>query len=306
MTKANLLLYKEIKKSKLLKFCRPFLKKIGLKKVLLYLYGLLQNSTFPAKAKIEITISPSNQFRINVNPKFGEVDWYIYQHKIWEKNITDHFVKSIKPDDVIIDIGANIGYFTLLSAELTGKGGEVHAFEPQSEIYSALTENIRLNNFDQVIANHCGLGVATGTLILTQMPGNRGGGRILENPIQQGTQESIQIISLDDYVFTRQLTRINFIKMDVEGFELDVLKGANRVFTELKPNCLFEFSPDIWQKNKLNWVRKSQELLSYFLEKGYKLYDIDFKENITNENLNPYIQKFNKRRQSNIMATSQP
>ncbi|PIQ48594.1 MAG: hypothetical protein COW03_09430 [Cytophagales bacterium CG12_big_fil_rev_8_21_14_0_65_40_12] len=303
MTKVNVLIYQSIKKSKFLKKIKPALKTIGLKKVLISAFKLLQRSTFKDKTIVEISLSQLIQFKISVNPEFGEVDWYIYQHKIWEKNITKHFTQTVKPNDVVIDIGANIGYFTLLSAMLTGNQGSVHAFEPQKEIYSALTENISLNNLSNVITNNLGLGSKSGTLTLTQMPGNRGGGRILENQVQQGISEKVKVISLDQYVENHQIGEINFIKIDVEGFEYEVLQGANRVFSKLKPSCLFEFSPDIWKKNEMDWISKSNELLTFFLEKGYNLQDIDFDEFINQENLDEYVNRFELRRQSNIMAT---
>ena len=152
-----------------------------------------------------------------------------------------------KPDPVILDIGANIGVHTLFFAALAGAGGRVHAFEAQRIVFQMLMGNLALNSIENVHGYQAALGRASGTLQLPPVDYARRwnfGGMSLAGGTQApqfapGSPESaaaernetVAVIALDSL----NLKRVDFIKLDVEGMEEDVLRGAARTLDVTRP-----------------------------------------------------------------------
>ncbi|MDB5805174.1 MAG: FkbM family methyltransferase [Betaproteobacteria bacterium] len=150
-------------------------------------------------------------------------------------------------DPVILDIGANIGVHALFFSELAGPRGRVHAFEAQRIVFQMLMGNLALNSIENVHGHCVALGRAPGALKLPPVdysrPWNFGGmGLAKENPAPQfgsGTpewaaadrNETIPLITVDSL----KLERADFIKLDVEGMEEDVLRGAAYTLGACRP-----------------------------------------------------------------------
>jgi len=150
-------------------------------------------------------------------------------------------------DPVILDIGANIGVHSLFFSEIAGPGGRVHAFEAQRIVFQMLMGNLALNSIENVQGYCVALGQEPGELKLSAVdysrPWNIGGMTLrTENAAAQpahhspdlhasGRPESIPVISLDSL----NLKRVDFIKLDVEGMEEDVLRGAARTLDISRP-----------------------------------------------------------------------
>jgi len=157
------------------------------------------------------------------------------------------------PDPVFLDIGANIGVHTLFFSGLAGPRGKVHAFEAQRIIFQMLMGNLALNSIENVIGHGVAVGAAPGALKLQPVdygkPWNFGGmGLVTESPDPQfphGTaeraaaerNEMIPVITLDSL----KLDRVDFIKLDVEGMEEDVLRGAARTLDRTRPMMQVEW-----------------------------------------------------------------
>ena len=125
-------------------------------------------------------------------------------------------------DDIFVDIGANIGIYTILASKI--KGATSFAFEPSSKTFDNLINNITINNIqDKAFAYKLGLGGSNTEVSFSKEHDTMN--YIVSEPVTSELTEKIIIKKLDD-VMTRN---INFIKMDVEGFETEVLKGANRI-----------------------------------------------------------------------------
>lgn len=151
------------------------------------------------------------------------------------------------PDPVFLDIGANIGVHTLLLAAIAGPRGRVHAFEAQRIVFQMLMGNLAINSIENVYGHGVALGQAAGELSLPPVdyarPWNFGGmGLATESPNPQfapGTperaaadrHEMVPVITLDSL----KLERVDFIKLDVEGMEEDVLRGAARTLDICRP-----------------------------------------------------------------------
>ena len=152
------------------------------------------------------------------------------------------FLRSIRRGDIVCDVGANRGNFTLLFSELVGPAGEVHAFEPGPDTFAMLEStmsgrsNCRLNRF--------ALAETPGEAILLQ-PGRDDGQASLQRH-REGSWSDAKIVhehpcrvsTLDEYA--KEFTRLHFMKVDVEGAELSVLRGARETLTRLSPVLFLE------------------------------------------------------------------
>ncbi len=179
--------------------------------------------------------------------------------------------KLVDKGDVILDVGANIGITTLYLADKTGETGKVYSFEPDAYNYKQLKKNISLNSFRNVEAYNIGLGHESGSFKLFVVnTGNRGRNTILnEKEIAGKDFCHIKIGKLDVWVTEQKISRLNLIKIDVEGFEYNVLLGAENSIKKFKPKLFIELDD-----NNLKYQGHSARELVSLLEKfGYKVYD---------------------------------
>ncbi len=153
--------------------------------------------------------------------------------------------------NIVVDLGANIGYFTCLLAKIVGEGGKVFAFEPDPRNLKLLRRNIQENNYKNVIIADKAVSDVNGSCTLYSSQKKFGANRIFESKKNQ-TQDFIPIksetICLDDY-FEKQnlLKKIDFIKIDIEGSEFRAFNGMKKIlelnnnlkiFTEIAPSLL--------------------------------------------------------------------
>ena len=160
---------------------------------------------------------------VNLGEKVGRDLYYGAGFETFEFEIVR---KLLGEGDIFVDVGANLGLYTLVASRLVGELGSVHAFEPQAETYQLLADNVRRNHVSNVVLNQAALGETNGEAelfinresALTSM-GRTGRGSVIN--IQK-----VPVWTLDDYADRNGIERINFLKVDVEGFEGNVLRGG--------------------------------------------------------------------------------
>jgi len=177
--------------------------------------------------------------------------------------------QMVSDGDICIDIGANVGAITMSLAKYCGSGGMVIAFEPGPPTFSKLKKNIALNpQLEQITSCYqLGLSDQNGTLCWEEESHNPGNATLLSD---QGT--SVPVTTLDAFLETSQLSSIDFIKIDVEGMEYEVMKGAKKTLEQFHPSLFFE------THRHFETVRDKPllELIEKFLtECGYLLYTLD-------------------------------
>lgn len=149
----------------------------------------------------------------------------------------------LKPGMIFIDVGANDGLYTLFASRRVGSSGKVLALEPSSREFARLEKNLLLNNTSNVLALQIAAadheGVATLRIAEFGHEGQNTLGGFAYSIEQEGTEE-IPLITLDGIISKYNLTQIDVIKMDVEGGELNALKGAQSILTKHKPLILLE------------------------------------------------------------------
>lgn len=157
-----------------------------------------------------------------------------------DRKITWILSRILRPGDTVIDVGANVGAVALIAARLVGPGGSVHAFEPQPAIRSLLERSVRLNRFQQVTVHGVALGDAAGPGSLTVPEGNFGGASFVR-VTPGGSAVSVPVVRGTEYLERLSLRPIRLVKIDVEGYEEVVVRGAREYFARHPPDAiLFE------------------------------------------------------------------
>jgi FkbM family methyltransferase len=163
----------------------------------------------------------------------------------WEFWLTRLFAEAIRPGDTVIDIGANLGYYTVLAADLVGESGRVVAIEPNTEVFRRLSASIAVNGFvSRVSARNIALGAAgeSGTRPFFVPQGEPKNGRFLganENAEHLAAFGSVFDVALG-VINPDEFQRVDLIKIDVEGAELAVLDHLRPVLEKFRPEVLCE------------------------------------------------------------------
>jgi|KBSSwiStaDraftv2_1062776.scaffolds.fasta_scaffold07180_4 FkbM family methyltransferase len=170
----------------------------------------------------------------------------------------DVFSQIVGPGAVVVEVGANIGAHTVELARLAGRDGEVHAFEPQRIVFQALCANLALNQRTNVFARQAAVGAKSGTIAVPHLDpsarDNFGGVSLRE--VTFG--ESVPLIALDSL----DLPACHLLKVDVEGMEVDVLKGGEQLIETHRPIMYIENDR----------VERSEELLRVVERLRYNAY----------------------------------
>ena len=154
---------------------------------------------------------------------------------VYEPATTQHFVQTLGPGRVVVDIGANHGYFTLLAASLVGDTGHVVAFEPNPRVFDQLETHVRLNGLESCVSlQSCALGDRVGVvpLYVSQVPSNSGLSSLNPNPdlldtggLSRTGTVTVPLDTFDRFFASSCLASVDLVKIDVEGAERDVVAG---------------------------------------------------------------------------------
>jgi len=175
---------------------------------------------------------------------------WLLMHGEWEPEETELVKKLIKPGDVFVDVGANLGYYTLLAIRVGAS--QVYAFEAQESTYELLGKNVIINWMSSVVrCEHLAVFSHTTDLeffVRNSYPGNSSIGVSSADQLKKwfdtATKTIVHAVSLDDY-FADKPGKIDLLKVDVEGAEPAVFEGARRIITENRAiKILCEWSPD--------------------------------------------------------------
>jgi len=230
----------------------------------------------------------------SLSPKSGERTAEVFGYNI-SVDLSDYIQRSIylnafepresalvrdylKPGMTFVDVGANVGYFTLMAASLVGVRGAVVAFEPSPYAFDRLARTIEGNQLPQVRAIQAALSDTSGTLqiYVPKLPGNHTPTMVANDggdPIDVATHR------LDECLVDLGIDRVDLMKIDVEGFEPNVLRGAKSYLEHGKINAILcEFNRLWLEANKSSPAQLYDDITSY----GYELADgrPDFNANL--------------------------
>ncbi|MDR6901454.1 FkbM family methyltransferase [Rhizobium miluonense] len=157
----------------------------------------------------------------------------------YEPEVTSVIENLLKPGDIFVDVGANIGYFSLLGALLVGREGHVYAVEPNDLNVKLLESSRKANSFENISVMQVGASTNIETLFLNSLAGNGETARLGEFDIF--ATRTVAGLPLDVLLSSRRKA-VSLIKIDVEGFEYRALQGAEKILSTDRPHIIFEFA----------------------------------------------------------------
>jgi FkbM family methyltransferase len=204
----------------------------------------------------------------------------------WQNDLGNHFLagdfeepeyafvqRFLKPGMVVLDIGANEGYYTALASKCVGPSGRVIGFEPSPRERLRLGINLWMNLCENVRVEKLAMGSAEGQVTLHVVEGSETGCNSLRPPNIKGKTRAVQVdvTTLDQFLLRNAIPRIDFIKMDIEGAELSALQGATKLLrTVPRPLLLIE----IFEIRTNPWGYSARDLAKLICEAGYLLHTV--------------------------------
>ncbi len=176
-------------------------------------------------------------YRMALKPSADSFERHLYRSRTYEAATLDIMDRILKPGDVMVDVGANLGLMTLHASRLVGPDGLVIALEPHPQMHKRLLENISLNGFTNVRPIELAAGAAQGSATLYDVPSvNIGRSSLIQPSIAHIAGAPVEVRPLDDILV--EFRPPKFVKIDVEGFEANVLCGAARVLSQRPVICM--------------------------------------------------------------------
>lgn len=204
-------------------------------------------------------------FKIHLDPK-QYIDKFIYYWGEWEPNETYTVMSLLNKGDIFIDIGANIGYFSLLAGNIVGRGGKVYSFEPVPATNEVLQKNASINNFSNIkIFRYAAVDNNRAIKIARRGKGDRSELNSMRPLDTEGEYWSIEGKRVDEIVPSNLPIRL--IKLDVEGAEFFALKGLEKILRlNNAPMVLCEVTDSFLRE----LGSSAKELYQFMLDCGYK------------------------------------
>jgi len=220
--------------------------------------------------------SVKNGIHWNLDLQEG-IDFAIFIFGCFEKETTNALSRMIKKGDVVIDIGANIGAHTLHMAKSVGDKGKVFAIEPTNYAFNKLKNNIMLN---PLISNRI---IPRQLLLVSEHNKNDKVSGIYSSwplvdtdnrhRVHCGVEMSISNAkknTLDNVIVENRISKIDIIKLDVDGNELDILIGGQNSITKFRPIFVMELGPDQYEKNS-----NFDKVVELMVSMGYEFYSLN-------------------------------
>lgn len=193
------------------------------------------------KEKVTVVV---NGYKMNLYLKDKGIARELYVHHKREYVATDLMLSGavVKEGDVVLDLGANIGYYALMESELVGQTGSVYAVEPSPVNYKVLQENIELNGFENIQTFNLAMGETNGKAEMF-ISDRSNWSRLVDKDLNDNINETVtvNISTVDEFIKDRPLPTM--IRMDVEGYEIKILRGMKQWLKNDNLSLFVEFHP---------------------------------------------------------------
>jgi FkbM family methyltransferase len=213
-----------------------------------------------------ITLRLHDDVQIVVPNSLDLITPYVLQEQEdWFEDEIKFLRRLLQPGQKIIDIGANYGVYTLSMAKTVGDTGSIWSFEPASSTASFLAAGIKANDFQHIVLEQSALSSACGEAKLSLNTNSELNSLVHGDPLSESLEatETVPLVTLDVCMDHYDWKEIEFVKIDAEGEEANILQGGQRFFSELSPLVQYEIKVDI---------NVHLELVQSFADMGYKSY----------------------------------
>ena len=219
--------------------------------------------------------------KMKVNPNDDGLSAELLVHGSHEPDTTKFVSKYLKENIVCVDVGANIGYYSTLYSKIVGRNGKVLAIEPSPVNFGYLKENLELQNFDNYLVFNCASGDKECSVrFLMDKRANKCMIVQDENESSNNTDIiSVPVRKIDDIIDESKVERVDFLKMDVEGYEWFAIQGALKTIQKFRPSIQIEI-----HFNKLGH-ETTQKILTILKNENYQIiyHDIRSDQRLSNE-----------------------
>lgn len=244
---------------------------------------IVKNLTGTNLSKYRILQKINNQINSNLKPNFVEIDGnkiyldekdslFLSVYGFHEKTETEIVKNEIKEGNVVLDIGANIGYYTVLFAKLVGEAGKVYAFEAEASNFKILKKNVYENNYNNVMLEQKAVSNKSGTVKFYIGKDSNTENQLFKPNVKHEEIE-VESVSIDEY-FKQLNQKIDFVKMDIQGAEPLVIEGMTEIIkTNKNLKIMLEWWPDAIRKYGIDPSKHLTQLVNL----GFKIFEIDDK-----------------------------
>jgi FkbM family methyltransferase len=205
-----------------------------------------------------------------IDSKESWVSKEVHFHGMHEEHILEAIINNLKEGETFIDVGANVGQHSIYAAQKVGPNGNVFAFEP----IDSSAENIRLsaskNSFIWLTVIQKAATNFVGDTVFYKYELTDISSRNKNFTDRPAKEVKVKTTTLD--IELNNLSRVDLVKIDVEGYEMDVLRGAEQIIKKFKPAIILEFSPVFYKRLQ---PQDSMDILQFLFDHGYKITDID-------------------------------
>jgi FkbM family methyltransferase len=247
--------------------------------------NFIRNWNLPGKERLAHWLNPSADLKTTIKDGIvwlnnediaiyttadSYIEWTILSTGTYEDEINKLIRISLQPGDNALDIGGNIGLQSIRMAQQVGAAGKVYAFEPLQYLQRKFNKNITLNKAAQVVLLPFALSdeESEATFNIDEHSWNQGTFSL--NSSQGTNKQNVSVKVADQLPEVAALTSLALIKIDVEGFEFNVLKGLATTLDKHKPRIIFEYDSNYWIKAGQNIV----DCYHFLLSLNYNLYQV--------------------------------
>ena len=219
--------------------------------------------------KIEILVETFFGAKISCE-LWDDFDRSIALFGVWEPTLSLLMFRSLKPGDVFVDVGANIGYFTSLASRLVTDFGHVHAFEPVPATLKKFKNHSEINYWRNVTIKGVALGAKPDLIKMNLGPEFS---RAQASAVYSFADSAIFEVAsetMDSQIILEHCDKIRFIKIDVEGYEFDVCKGMVDILSKLQPSALVVI--EIGYNENEKFGSSGHEIQQLFLSLGFEMW----------------------------------
>jgi FkbM family methyltransferase len=198
----------------------------------------------------------------------------------YEKGL-DQLIKSVvKPGDTVFDIGAHIGFYTILLSKLVQSNGKCYSFEPQKNLHEMIVKTLDLNDISNTIPFNVPLSDKSGKIKFFQTvdQSHSSVSSIVSESEAVGSSYELDCISLDEFILQNNIEEIRLIKIDAEGAEAMILNGAKN---SLNNKIIRNFLIELHEEQLVSLGSSCAEVISCLEEQGFEVFYFDYKTGLT-------------------------
>jgi FkbM family methyltransferase len=229
-----------------------------------YFYGKFHPGLMPAERLLTVTLDQGFKMKLDLeDAEQRKVYFFGHYHERYEAALV---ARLLEPGEIFWDIGANVGYFSLVAAARVHAAGQVVAFEPGAAALERLTENVSLNPFKNIRIYHLAVADRDGEAVLYRAEGIAdSSASLFAAAAGAAGGETCVTVALDGFLNREKLAAPDFVKLDVEGAELAALQGAAAILADSRPLLLVEME----EKNLVAAGASKAAIQTFLKDYGY-------------------------------------